>query len=234
MKARIIILAITVVLLSACSKEFPNGHITTQTRNIKGFTSVELANSSDVVINTGSPFYVELKGSDNLINNIETVVKGGRLVIKTTPGLHIGNNDVSLYIEMPYLDEIRSTGSGNMEALCDSSSGHLGMTISGSGDIRVSGMNVKDVSVNISGSGNAVLTSRFAGKLNTVISGSGAIHAFGLSSDTAYTSTSGSGNTEISISDYLNAKITGSGDVIYDGSPEIKQALSGSGRVRKR
>lgn len=150
MKAKIIILVVAFAILSACTKLNPDGKIITQTRNISGFTSVELTNSSNVVINTGGQFYVALKGSDNIINNIETVVKDGRLVIKTAPGIHLRNNDVTLNIEMPYVAAIKLSGSGNIKALCDSSSTKLSATNSASGDINVSGIDIHEISVDIS------------------------------------------------------------------------------------
>ena len=47
-------------------------------------------------------------------------------------------------------------------------------------------------------------------------------------------SVKGSGNCRLRVADTLRAKITGSGDVLYKGYPEIDQTITGSGSVKDR
>jgi hypothetical protein len=63
------------------------------------------------------------------------------------------------------------------------------------------------------------------------ISGSGLIDLAGLTANQANTITSGSGTIRLHVVSSLDCKISGSGDVMYKGSPKIKTSISGSGRV---
>jgi hypothetical protein len=63
---------------------------------------------------------------------------------------------------------------------------------------------------------------------------SGDVDAFELRARDSSVVITGSGNCRTSVSDTLQAKITGSGDVLYKGYPEIKQTITGSGSLRDR
>jgi len=66
------------------------------------------------------------------------------------------------------------------------------------------------------------------------ISGSGDIKSFGLTADKADVSIESSGDAEINVTQHLKASIKGSGNIMYQGSPEIDSNISGSGKLIKQ
>ncbi len=217
-----------VFLATNCRK--PNGHIVSETRNLPDFTKVELDISSNVQIDYGSEFNVELTGSDNIIHIIRTYVKNDKLVIDAR-NLH--NNDVSVYITMPDLRGIDLNGSGNIDVVGDFNEDSFSADISGSGNISCSGITTDNTNINIAGSGHIKCHDMISTYFTSNISGSGNIEAYGLSTVNATTKIDGSGNTKITVQDYLNVKISGSGSVFYYGDPTVDVDISGSGSVKK-
>ena len=87
------------------------------------------------------------------------------------------------------------------------------------------------MNASIMGSGN-ILANGNTESLTTLISGSGKIDFSNLKSKTADCTVTGSGNTYIHVIDTLKAKISGSGNVEYAGSPVITATTTGSGVVK--
>ena len=87
----------------------------------------------------------------------------------------------------------------------------LALEVVGAGDIRVSGK-AKDLSINISGSGD--------------------VDASKLTTEKAAISISGAGDVSAYVTEDVDISIVGSGDVTIKGNPKkVKQEINGSGRV---
>jgi len=229
MKYLNLIAILTIVFLATnCRK--PNGYIVSETRNLPDFTKIELDISSDVQINYGDDINVELTGSDNIIHLVRTYVKNDKLFIVAR---NIHNNDVSLYITMPDLRGVDLNGSGNIDAVGDFEENAFTINLNGSGNISCTGITSDMTTINIAGSGHVKCNNMSSRNFTSNISGSGNIEAFGLSTNNATTKTDGSGNTKISVQDYLNVTISGSGSVFYYGSPVVDVNISGSGCVKR-
>ena len=75
MKRGLSIAVISAMLsLLSCSKEriSGNGSTITETRNISNFTAISASGSTNVYINQGAAFRVEVKGYSNLLPYYET------------------------------------------------------------------------------------------------------------------------------------------------------------------
>ena len=87
----------------------------------------------------------------------------------------------------------------------------LALEVVGAGDIRVSGR-AKDLSIDISGSGDVDTSKLTAEKAAISISGAGDVSAY--------------------VTEDVDVSIAGAGDVTVKGNPKkIKQKINGSGRV---
>ena len=105
--------------------------------------------------------------------------------------------------------------------------------ISGSGKIELNGAVAGGINSTISGSGR-LATSGTAKSLKSSISGSGKVAGFNLVVEKCYARISGSGSVEINATKEIDAEISGSGTVLYKGSPDhISSHSSGSGKVKK-
>lgn len=207
-----------------------------QTRDIKGFTKVNFGVSGDLYINFGNEFKVELEGSKALLDDIITEVSSGKLIIKKENWRNSMNEKVTVYITMPELNGLGVSGSGKAEVKDPLKTSDLGLSVSGSGRLVTTDLNVSNLDCSISGSGNIYIGGNGTASDGEIsISGSGNYSGEGVKIGSAEISISGSGNCSCSVSESIEAHISGSGNVTYTGSPKnVDARVSGSGKVRSK
>lgn len=215
------------------------------------FTSVESGGDFNVIILKDSVSHISLHGEDNILPEIVTEVKSGKLSIRYKNGkIHLKHQEVTIKVFTPSLSEMIVSGSGKMETAADFSMENANIVVSGSGDVvatglftantlttKVSGsgkLSAKAVcttaSVTVSGSGDVIL----AGTSNAqtlVVSGSGSIDCLSMPTQSCSAKVSGSGSCKVDVATQLDVNISGSGDVSYKGTPTITQNISGSGKL---
>jgi hypothetical protein len=180
----------------------------------------------------------------------------GKLIAGVTEGeyLECGNNGSGyLSVDTVYMDYfyLSNSGSGHIEveriysdevSLVQSGSGTIDtgevsepeeVTIkhSSSGNIRsiiTDGLNVNAI---LSGSGRIDLSGDVQ-KVDYTLNASGRIDALDLMSYDARTTSSGSGTIFVWATDYLEATVSGSGDILYKGEPQTSFRVTGSGSIR--
>lgn len=218
MKNGLVFTAVCAMLsLASCTKERikGNGIVTSETRNITGFTAVSASGSTNVFITQGALFKVEVKGYANLLPYYETKLVNNELLVGYKNDVNIKNDNTEVFITMPILNGLKLAGSGSINTSGAFNGGtNLTARIAGSGSIHFSSGNTQNFNAGIEGSGN--------------------IYAMDLVSANADIDISGSGNTEITATRQLKAKITGSGNVYYRGTPSITTNIIGSGSVIPR
>ncbi|RZL31626.1 MAG: DUF2807 domain-containing protein [Rubrivivax sp.] len=213
-----------------------NGDMATEARDTGAFDSVSLTGGFNVVIRQGSGNKVEVKADRNLLPYIETrVVDGGKgrtlqIGPKKNTSLSTSNNP-SFVIEMPALRGVSVAGSGKVKVEAMKTGG-VDADIAGSGDIRFAGLDAERLGMRVSGSGDIVAAGR-AGSASVSIAGSGDVKAAELAADEVKVTIAGSGDAQVNATKKLNVSIAGSGDVRYAGSPEISSSIAGSGKVRR-
>ena len=109
----------------------------------------------------------------------------------------------------------------------------LAIDASGGSSLRVEALAATRLDV----SGSGALDARIAGTVddeNVSISGAGSYHAEDLRAQRAKVDVSGVASVVLRVEQTLDASISGAGNVDYYGNPEVKEAVSGIGRVRHR
>jgi len=213
-----------------------NGDVATEARDTGSFDSVSLTGGFNVVIRQGAGNKVEIKADRNLLPYIETrVVDGGKgrtleIGPKKNTNLSTSNNP-SFVIEMPALRGVSVAGSGTIKVEAMKTGG-VDASIAGSGDIRFTGLDAERLAMSVSGSGDIVAAGR-AGNASVSIAGSGDVKAAELAAEEVKVTIAGSGDAQVQATKKLKVSIAGSGDVRYAGSPEISSSIAGSGKVRR-
>jgi hypothetical protein len=223
-----------------------NYNVVTETRYYSGFERVINEGDFDVYIIQDGSDEVSIEAESNLIPLIRTRIEGSALVIDTKDNLQ-NNYPMKVFVHLQDIREIRLSGSGLMEAL-NINAGDLDVSISGSGNIFVSGtadvtdcqisgsgsmdigLSCREVEADISGSGDMEIWGT-AEKGDFKISGSGSMRAYELTLQDCHARISGSGSMYLTVEDYLYANISGSGDIWYMGNPIIDADISGSGSI---
>ncbi len=206
-----------------------NYNLVTVTRNVSGFTGVENCGSLQVKIIRDSVAFVEIEGEENLIPYINTDVHGDILEIKIENHRNLDPNyPIIVYVHTPVLSSVEMSGSGNIQS--DTLNvPQISLKISGSGDISMPVFATK-VNAEIDGSGEMFLSGA-ATQADFEIDGSGDIHAYGMPVQECMADIAGSGSIYTTVTDVLDVVISGSGNVYYSGNPSVSVSVMGSGQV---
>jgi hypothetical protein len=204
-----------------------------ETRDVKNFTKVNFGVSGNLYITIGPEFKVVLEGDKDDLEEIETEVSGGRLVIKKDNWNFNFNEKITVYITMPEIEALGVSGSGRAEIQDFVKADELNLSVSGSGKLYASGLSVSKLDCSISGSGDIYLNeSGNAESAEISVSGSGNYVGESLKIGNADIHISGSGNCTCNVTESLKARVSGSGNVSYEGNPKVDAHVSGSGKVR--
>lgn len=193
------------------------------------FQSIELETEANVVISEGLGQTIELTGFGKALDNLEFIVKDGKLKIKGDKTCDYKGNLPEIKITIPLVKDLSIDGSGTINTGSTLAGESHEFKISGSG-MMMAAVNSKELTTKISGSGMLTLSGNSA-KTTHSISGSGMLHSFELLSATCEVDVSGSGSAEVWVNGTLDSNISGSGNVNYKGSPVIKNEVSGSGKL---
>ncbi|WP_157766421.1 GIN domain-containing protein [Pedobacter ginsengisoli] len=117
-KSNLFILPLLLLLISSCKKEeiSPSGKQITETRNPGTFHSISTNSAVNIHISQGDTHSVSIKGSDNLIQHFNTNIVNNELVLSYKQG-NILSNDLEIWLTLPSLEKLSTSGSGNIEIL---------------------------------------------------------------------------------------------------------------------
>jgi Putative auto-transporter adhesin, head GIN domain len=188
-----------------------SGHLQTESRTVAEFKRISAAGSMDVVANIGTPQKIEVTADDNLLQYVTTTVKDGTLEIAMKSGNYHFSKGFKITVTTPELEKV---------------------SIAGSSDVEVSGLQGSRFTASIAGSGD-LHASGHVDTLEASVAGSGDLKLADLESRDAKIHIQGSGDARVHATQTLDVKIAGSGDVVYRGDPKVTRSIAGSGSVSK-
>ena len=211
-----------------------SGNVVTEERDVSGFDSVALSGFGEVIITQGDEESLTVETDDNLMQYIETQVRGGTLELGFTDDDILLRPSKSIIFRLSVIDltALDSSGAGKFE-IDELDAERLEVTLSGAGDIRIDSLTATDLVVTVSGAGNIEV----AGQVKTQqfnLNALGNYNASDLESQAATVRISGAGSASIWVHDTLDVVISGAGNVEYFGSPDVTQDISGVGSVKSR
>lgn len=189
-----------------------SGDIVTEERTIKPFSKIKSSGAFDLYVTVGNEPSLTITFDDNLIELIETRVRGRTLYIESEES-YSSRRSCRVEITVKELESV---------------------SMSGSGDIEITEMDQESFSYEISGSGDLVASGSVE-ELEITISGSGDVDTRELQAKDAHVRIYGSGDVSVFASESFDGGIYGSGDIRYYGDPEyVSTDVTGSGDIRKR
>lgn len=231
----ILSLILVVTALTSCKKHIFNsikgkGGTVTEIRNVTGFNKISLSINADVSYVQDSVFFVEISAQQNVLAAITTDVSAGELKIDFNKWVRKHSN-IHFTIHSPDLRGLDLSGSGNIEATGNITTTNMEINVSGSGNVVLSSLTSAELDAKISGSGNVSIYAGAVTNQKATISGSGNIEMDGMTASSSYCKISGSGSISVWVTDQLDATISGSGDIRYKGTPVVNAHMSGSGSL---
>lgn len=198
------------------------------------FDEVSIIGPQDVTIIYGEEFAVSASGSADGMRQIEAVVENGGLVIRPREGQFFGDwgdlDEVTYTVTMPRVTRVALAGSGDVtvdRVTGDTFEGLVG----GPGTLAIGLIETDQATFSVNGSGD--LDASGAVRNVTVnIGGSGEVHAAGLTGTQATVVIGGSGEVALTVLEQAAVSITGSGDVDISGPGVCSVTRMGGGDVR--
>ena len=198
---------------------------------LEDFHSVRVDGIANVYITQGPEQSVEVETHENLFNEIDRDVRGGEWSVGFDRCVrNVDRFDV--FITIPEVRALTISGSGHITSENIIDGDELDLRISGSGDMDI-GFDGQLIDSRISGSGDIRLEGSVA-LLDHQGTGSGDLEAFDMIATEADIDLTASGDAEVNVIEFLKVRISGSGDVLYKGNPELDISISGSGNVIDR
>ena len=220
MKTLLILLASS-VLASGCAVTIGSctaarwqgdGVLAKETRSLPPFERIEVCSSFDVDVEVGPEQSLEVAADSNLLERVTTRVRGDTLEITLLNGSYSFRHGPRVAVRVPQL---------------------TGLSLAGSGDVRISGLKGAGFELDLTGSGDVIVAGEIE-RLEAEIAGSGEFHLDQLQARHARVSITGSGDVDVHALESLDAHIAGSGDIRYRGRPATTAHVTGSGSVTAR
>ncbi len=234
----------TIILTIACiantqaqrvKKIKGNGNIVTIERQVGNYEGITVGGFYEVTLVEGAEGNITLTAEDNILEYIETEVRGNTLTIKSKNNMQLKpslGKKVFITIPVEKINAIRLSGSGKVSATLTLESSNFKVHTSGS---RNAVLNIKAKRITVISSGSSAITlDGSAESLDITASGSSNLRAFELISDTAEIRSSGSSNIRIAVNSQIDSRSSGSSNIKYRGNPKkVHSKSSGSSKVSK-
>jgi hypothetical protein len=230
-----------------------SGNVTEEDRDVDGISGVELATLGTLYIEVGDSEALRIEAEDNLLDYIETDVRGGELVIGTRRGYELDPTEpVNYYLTLMELESISLSSDGDAEAP-GLQAERFSISLSSSGSLDIASLDCPSLDVDVSSSGDVSIAELTGGTITVEISSDGdveidggevqdqeiSIHSSGeylagdLASAEVTVDLSSNGSATVRVSDRLSGSLSSSGNVYYIGDPEVDVNTSSSGKVEQ-
>src|ERR671911_276252 len=208
-----VVLIAAVTMLVSCSVTTGSGNVVSESRNVSGFTKIDLSGAGEVTIDQNGTEALTIEAEDNVMPKVTSEVVDGTLRLGEKSSLTI-----NLTKAVKYQVSVKELS---------------GLMISGSGAVTAAKITGPSLAVDINGSGKVTVGGTVENQ-DVEISGSGDYQAKDLQTKITTVKISGSGAASVAVSDSLDIDMSGSGKLTYYGSPpQVNQQISGSGSVTK-
>ena len=214
--------------------------VTTEVRSVEPFHRIEVSGRADVTLLQGADERMTVDAPSRGQSRVRARVENGTLMVSATDARRwwsalLGRGSAApprLIVEFKQLDAIALSGAVNLAAdriLAP----QLRIAASGGSALRIGDLDAKSFELFGSGALKATLAGRVVDQ-SISISGAADVIAGRLASENADVDVNGAGHIVVNVAKSLRATVSGAGNIDYFGHPDVKQQISGVGRVRRR
>ena len=218
----LLVIALTLLSYNTCFAQFEkvkgNGNITTKTHTTSDYHKVDVVGSMDIILEKGTEGTIRVTTDENIHEYVTIESNKGVLNIKIKNDVNI-NTKKSIHITIPFtsLDNVSLTGSGSILTNDQIKSDQFEAEISGSGEMNLD-IDVNRVNAKVNGSASIKIIGT-ATDLEIKVIGSGDFDGGSLISQNVEANVTGSGEALVVAKSSIKARVYGSGDIEYLGTP---------------
>lgn len=212
-----------------------NGQVIKQQLSVGAYDIVNSAGIFEVQLVPGPEGEIQVSTESNFGDYIEIMNEDKQLTIRVKRGYQLrpsNNHKIVVTVPVEHISGLSLAGSGLIQTQQPLQAEDLKISLAGSGTLQLD-LKAKHVDASLAGSGKMI----FSGatdtlKLSTAGSGKAQIHK--LISKTSEISVAGSGSANVHCTDFLKARVAGSGKITYSGNPNQKDIkVTGSGSIQE-
>lgn len=200
----------------------------TELRDLRDFRGVIFNQVGDLILTQGPEYSFLVNGPVNVLQSLTTTIEDEILIIGTENCFN-GSYNLRVEISAPEFELINLVGIGNIETVGSIDGNIIQVELVGIGDI-IAEFNADTVYTNVAGNG----TISYSGEVIKHAfqnAGEVTLNAFPLMTQETTIDISGIGDCQVTASDLLDVTITGTGNVFYQGAPQIIPDISGVGEI---
>ena len=228
----LLVLLIVVGITVSCHQIHGSGNIITDIRHTGSFRGIDVGGAFEVELKNGSPTTVDVEADDNIIDYIETTVKGDILEIRSKDHTGFTNGHFKVFITTPEINSIHVSGAAEMKSVnAISCPGRLKITASGSANITAQ-LDAPEVYTNSSGASTIHLSGKTR-NYSAECSGSSEMETGELLGETTEVKSTGASSAQVYSSLSLKAEALGSSSIEYRGGGNVVKKMSGAASVEK-
>jgi hypothetical protein len=221
----------TLLVLTACDDMIiGSGNVIKETREAKSFDAIVVSGAFTIYLYQGDDESLVIEADDNLMQYIESGVRGGKLYLDTKR-FGFRSSTVKVYITIRDLEKIEVSGAVKIYGQTPIDFERLRIGISGAADLDLE-LFGEELELNISGAGKSHLTGE-VDKATIELSGASKLNAETMYTRLMNIEISGAGTANVNVEEKLVASISGAGNVRYIGDPSIQSNISGAGKVSR-
>lgn len=243
MKKSIFILGVLLLFISPSISAQINNY---DVMNIVDYHSISVNSAYTVYVKQSNKEEVRVEATKDVYDITEITVKEGVLHIdiekddsKTSKSIWQKIDDIKLmptlnvYVSIKDVQKLSVNGSGKLITENSIAADYLDLLVAGTGSMEVD-VKTKNIDAKLAGPGKLAIKG-YTNNLVVENSGAGSIEALNFEAQNANASLYGLGSVKINVSDKLDAKIYGSGDMLVRGATkEIIKKEYGSGKVERK
>lgn len=209
-----------------------SGHVTSQDRNVKNFTKVEVSKGLDCEIFQDPNFKVTVEADDNLQEGITTKVENGTLVISSKYNNYRNVKSKKIIVHLPVIEGLEATSGSNL---------YTNSVIKGT-DILVKSSSGSEIKAHLeadkialeASSGSTLKAEGIALDITTDSSSGSSIEAQNLLANNVNAQSSSGSSTTVHPIVSLKAKASSGSSIDYNNTPkQIEKEESSGGSVSK-
>jgi len=226
----ILIFGVLMTLPSCDETLLGSGKLIREVREVKAFDAINVSGGMRVYVTQGSTERLEIEADDNLLQYIDSYVRGGTLYLETRD-LGIRNATMRAYITVRNLERMNASGAVKITGESPLEFKRLTLEVSGASDIDMEVYGNR-IGLKVSGAGKTNLRGE-VDNANIRLSGASKLNAEALYTNKMEVAISGAGLARVNVKDELIASISGAGSIRYHGDPRVHSRVSGAGNVKK-
>jgi hypothetical protein len=227
----ILMLSIFAVGFAVASDNGSQGATVKQERNVDPFDGIEAGGAFRIFVTQGEPQKVVVEAEEDYIEDIETEVKAGRLIISTSSNLQ-DPGVLNVFITVNNLKELEISGACKLTSENRFKLDDLNMECSGAAHINFM-LSANHIELDCSGAGKVELLGS-ATSMNLELSGAANLDANEFETENMVADVSGAAAAIVAVSGELTADVSGAGSLKYYGEPETRNTeVSGAGSIKK-